>query len=203
MNFVVSFWGLLVRRVDFWDVWRTVLSRHGSDKVVDFTSWIFEEIYGAGYEVPLRVVAKVFSAVTGGDPAVLFKEFVEEVQKRLSPMPCAVEFLKWARERGRVAILSNTPCRCFVEFFLKNSGLAVDAVVTSDALLRRKPLKPVFMYALRKIGAKPHETVYVGDGEEDLGAMAAGLLTVMVGREGGHVSFPSLCDAWKWLDTLA
>jgi len=66
---------------------------------------------------------------------------------------------------------------------------AVDALITSDVLLRRKPLKPVFIYALRKIGAEPHETVYVGDGEEDLGAMAAGLLTVMVGREGGHVSF--------------
>jgi putative hydrolase of the HAD superfamily len=203
MNFVVSFWGLLVRRVDFWDVWRTVLSRHGSDKVVDSTSWVFEEIYGAGYEVPLRAVAKVFSAGVGGDPAVLFKEFVEEVQKRLSPMPCAVEFLKWARERGRVAILSNTPCRCFVESFLESSGGAVDAVVTSDVLLRRKPLKPVFTYALRKIGAEPHETVYVGDGEEDLGAMAAGLLTVMVGREGGHVSFPSLCEAWKWMAALA
>jgi putative hydrolase of the HAD superfamily len=203
MNFVVSFWGLLVRRVDFWDVWRTVLSRHGGHEVVDFISWVFEEIYAAGYEVPLRAVAKVFSAGVRSDPAVLFKEFVEEVQKQLSPMPCAVEFLKWAEERGRVAILSNTPCRCFVEFFLKNSGVVVDAVVTSDVLLRRKLLKPVFTYALRKIGAKPHETVYVGDGEEDLGAMAAGLLTVMVGKEGGHVSFPSLCDAWKWLDTLA
>ena len=100
MNFVVSFWGLLVRRVDFWDVWRTVLSKHGSHEVVDSTSWVFEEIYGARYEVPLRVVAKVFSAGVRSDPAVLFKEFVEEVQKQLSPMPCAVEFLKWARERG-------------------------------------------------------------------------------------------------------
>jgi putative hydrolase of the HAD superfamily len=102
-----------------------------------------------------------------------------------------------------VAVVSNTPCRCFPELFLEASGVAVDALITSDVLLRRKPFKLVFMYALRKIGAEPHETVYVGDGEEDLGAIAVGLLTVMVGREGGHVSFPSLCDAWRWLATLA
>jgi hypothetical protein len=66
-------------------------------------------------------------------------------------------------------------------------------------LLRRKPLKPVFDYALEKLGAEPHETIYVGDGEEDLGAMGAGLLVIIVGREGGHLSFPSLCEAWSWV----
>lgn len=189
--------------MDFWGTWRDVLHGRGGSGVVDAVAWVVEGVNNAGYEVPLRAIAKVIASKTCGDPVLLAREFIEEVKSRLTPMPCAVEFLRWAKEAGKVAVVSNTPCRCFPELFLEASGVAVDALITSDVLLRRKPLKPVFIYALRKIGAEPHETVYVGDGEEDLGAMAAGLLTVMVGIEGGHVSFPSLCDAWRWLATLA
>jgi len=199
MNFLVSFWGLLVRHVDFWDVWREVLRRHGDSGVVDVVAWVVEGVNDAGYEVPLRAIARVMASKTGGDPALLAREFIEEVKSRLALMPCSVEFLKWAKEVGRVAVVSNTPCRCFPELFLEANGVAVDALVTSDVLLRRKPLKPVFIYALEKIGARPHEAVYIGDGDEDLGAMGAGLLTIMVGREGGHLSFPTLCDAWSWV----
>jgi len=199
MNFLASFWGLLVRQVDFWDAWRDVLRKHGDSSVVNAVAWVVEGVNNAGYEIPLRAIAGVMASKTGGDPALLAREFTEEVKSRLTPMPCAVEFLRWAKEVGKVAVVSNTPCRCFPKFFLEANGVAVDALVTSDVLLRRKPLKPVFTYALGRIGARPHEAVYIGDGEEDLGAMGAGLLTIMVGREGGHLSFPTLCDAWSWI----
>jgi putative hydrolase of the HAD superfamily len=199
MNFLVSFWGLLVRQVDFWGTWRDVLHRRGDSGVVDAVAWVVEGVNNAGYEVPLRAIARVIASKTGGDPALLAREFIEEVKSRLTPMPCAVEFLRWAKEAGMVAVVSNTPCRCFPELFLEASGVAVDALITSDVLLRRKPLKPVFTHALRRIGARPHEAVYIGDGDEDLGAMGAGLLTIMVGREGGHLSFSTLCDAWSWV----
>jgi hypothetical protein len=113
MNFLLSFWGLLVQEVDFWEVWRKVLYRHGDPHMVNVVSWVVAEVNKAGYEIPLRAVAKVFSSKLGVNPSMLVKEFVEEVKIRLAPTPCATEFLKWARGRGKVAILSNTPCRCF------------------------------------------------------------------------------------------
>ncbi|ACB40377.1 HAD family hydrolase [Pyrobaculum neutrophilum] len=196
MIFILSFWGLLAERVDFWEVWRNVLGRRD---LVEEVSWFVEEVNAAGYEVPLQAVARLFAKRAGGDPRELAGRFVEEVSARLAPRPCAVDFLRWLRGRWRFAVLSNTPCRCFPRLFLERWGVEADLVATSDVLLRRKPSKAVFRYVLGRLGVEPHEAVYVGDGEEDLGAMGLGLFTIMVGSRGGHLDFPTLCEAWSWV----
>lgn len=195
MNFLVSFWGLLVERVDFWEVWRGLVPHETVEKVVHVVS----QINSAGYEVPLRVLVRIFARETGADTSALGSEYVERVKSLMKPRRCVGDFITQLKKRGKVAVLSNTPCRCFVKEFLTEAGLEVDMVLTSDVLLRRKPHKSVFKYALAKLGSRPHETVYFGDGEEDLGALAAGLFTVMVGYDGGHMSLPSLCEAVEWV----
>ena len=196
MNFIVSFWGLLVERVDFWEAWRGLVPHETVEKV----AYLVNQINSAGYEVPLRVLVRIFARETGADTSALGSKYVERVKTLMKPRRCVGEFITQLKKRGKVAVLSNTPCRCFVKEFLTEAGLEVDMVLTSDILLRRKPLKSVFKYALAKLGSRPYEAVYFGDGEEDLGALAVGLFTVTIGFEGGHLSFPSLCDASEWVD---
>ncbi|MEM1597102.1 MAG: HAD family hydrolase [Pyrobaculum sp.] len=197
ITFIASFWGLLAKPVDVW----SVLEKLAGDRdVVGQVRWVVEGVQSWGYEIPLRVLAGIVAQKTGLDPRRLMNEAVAEISTRLVPTDCALEFLKKARERGRVAILSNTPCRCFIQHFLVTYGVEVDGLFTSDVLLRRKPLRPVFRYVLGKMGAQPHEAVYVGDGEADLGAMGVGLFTIMVGRGGGHASFQNLCELNRWID---
>ncbi|MGB9704063.1 MAG: HAD family hydrolase [Pyrobaculum sp.] len=197
MNFITSFWGLVVERINFWDVWREIVDAH----VVDEVAWVVEKIQSAGYEVPLGAVARALSHRSGLDHRFLAARFMDLVNRRMKPAPCVHEFFSALASRGRVAVLSNTPCRCFIDSFLKERNLHVDLVLTSDMLLRRKPSRSVFKFALSKLGAEPHSAVYIGDSVEDLGALGLGILTVIVGAEGGHLNFPDLCSAARWLST--
>lgn len=197
MNFIISFWGLLAERIDFWGVWREVVN----SPVVDEVAWVVNQINSAGYEVPLRAVAQALAYKTGVESRVLAQLFIERVKARIKPAQCLGEFYSWLRERGKIAVLSNTPCKCFIEDFLREYKISVDLILTSDVLLKRKPLKQVFKYALSKLGAQPQNTILFGDGVEDLGALGLGIFTITIGVEGGHLSFPSLCHAAKWLAT--
>lgn len=197
ITFITSFWGLLARPVDIWSVLEELAGDRG---VVNQIKWVVEGVQSWGYEVPLQALAGIVAHKAGLDPRALMAEVVAKISTRVEPTDCALEFLKKARERGRVAILSNTPCRCFIQHFLDTHGVEVDGLFTSDVLLRRKPLRPVFRYVLKKLGARPHEAIFVGDGDSDLGAMGLGLFTIMVGRGGGHASFQNLCELNAWVD---
>ncbi|MEZ0318654.1 MAG: HAD family hydrolase [Pyrobaculum sp.] len=198
ITFITSFWGLLAKPVDIW----SVLEELAGDQVVNQVRWVIEGVQSWGYEIPLHVLAGIIAHKAGLDPRALMREATARVSSRLEPMDCSLEFLKKARERGRVAILSNTPCKCFIQLFLSTYGVEVDGLFTSDVLLRRKPLRPVFKYVLRKLGAQPHEAIYIGDEEADLGAMGVGLFTILVGRGGGHLSFQNLCELTAWIEEL-
>lgn len=196
MNYILSFWGLLVDRLDFWEIWRSVLGR--SDFVNEISHFV-NEVNMAGFEIPLKAVARIFASKTGKNPTELIRRFIEKTMSQLTPKPCVIDFLRSIKGDGKVAILSNTPCRCFIELFLSKWSVEADLVITSDIILRRKPSRAVFKYALRRLGTEPHEVIYIGDSEEDLGAMGVGLFTIIVGSYGGHVNFPSLCELQNWL----
>jgi len=199
MNVITSFWGLLAQPVDFWGELKATV---GNDNAVEQVRVVVEEIRATGVEVPLRSVISAVAHMAGVEARELWNRYVAQVLGKIRETTCAVEFIKWASSAGKVAILSNTPCKCFITAFLEAHGLRVNLVLTSDVMLKRKPLKSVFMYALRRLGAEAHDTVYVGDSEEDLGAMALGMLTIIVGREGGHASFNDLCQARSWLEQI-
>jgi phosphoglycolate phosphatase len=99
--------------------------------------------------------------------------------------------------RLRLACVTNKPAR-FTLPLLERAGLAgiFDAVVTSDAVGRRKPDPALFLEACRRLGVAAQEAAAVGDSENDaLGARAAGCRVYLVPygyRQGRDVrSLPS------------
>ncbi|MEM4793617.1 MAG: HAD hydrolase-like protein [Pyrobaculum sp.] len=193
MNFILSFWGLLVNYVDFWEVWREVVEL--DIEVID----ILKEINREGYETPLRLVAKIISKKINVSNITLEKEFVDKVYAIMKPKRCSIEFISWLRGFGKFGVLSNTQCKCFIKDFFTHVGIHPDVLVTSDSIILRKPRRSVFRYILKRIKAEPYNTIYIGDSFEDLGAMGVGMFTVIVGESGGHMNFSDLCEAWRWL----
>ncbi|MFN7105313.1 MAG: HAD family hydrolase [Pyrobaculum sp.] len=203
MNYLLSFWGLLAPPVDFWNELSQVLGGHISNpgEVITQVAWVVEGIRSTGYEVPLRTVVRIVAERIGVDPLELEEEYIRHISQKVKPAPCSLEFLQWAKARGVVAIVSNTPCICFIKNFLDGHRVEINNVYTSDLLLRRKPSRRVFRYVLRRLNIEPSDAIYIGDGEDDLGAMAVGLFTIIVGRgDMGHLSLPDLCEVRRWLE---
>lgn len=65
-----------------------------------------------------------------------------------------------------------------------------DVQVCADTVGKRKPHPEAFVYALKQLGVEPQETVFVGDNYEIdyLGAQNAGMLPVLIRRDGASVS---------------
>jgi phosphoglycolate phosphatase len=107
--------------------------------------------------------------------------------------PGAREGLEAMRAMGlRLACVTNKASR-FTGPLLATTGLAgcFDAVVTSDAVGRRKPDPEIFLYACRVLEVDPGQAVVIGDSANDaLGARAAGCAFLLVPygyREGRSV----------------
>lgn len=85
----------------------------------------------------------------------------------------------------RLAVLSNadddflTPC-------LKRSGLAFEAIISSETACSYKPHPGIFCYATAQLDLDPGSTLYVGDSPvaDVVGARAAGMLTAWINRPG-------------------
>lgn len=100
--------------------------------------------------------------------------------------PDVLPALRELKDRGyRLAIVSNWNQR--LRRIADGLGLTplVDAIVISCEAGVRKPHPQIFERALRAVGARPEETVHVGDvAEEDVaGARGAGLHAVLVERD--------------------
>lgn len=155
-------------------------------------------------EIPVDGQAALIAALAGGRPDEVRKVLVESMLKHLEPVEHAPEFLHWAKGRFKLAIVSNTTCRCYIEEVLKRVGGAVDVIVTSDVIRYRKPHRLIFKIALRRLGVAPSETIMVGDDDVDLGARALGILTVIVGgRVAGDLNFRDLEELRRWLEERA
>jgi FMN phosphatase YigB (HAD superfamily) len=102
------------------------------------------------------------------------------------------------RERGfRLAIASNTPWGTPADPWrqeLERHGLAqsVDVARFCTDVGWRKPAHPLFEAILDAMSVRAQETVYIGDHPrwDYDGAQAAGLLPVLLDREGRHSTHP-------------
>ena len=99
----------------------------------------------------------------------------------------AAPALRALRDGGaRLVVASNWDCS--LPEVLRTAGLLglVDEVVSSAVVRRAKPAPEVFLEALRRAGATPHEALHVGDSVENdvLGARAAGVRAVLLDRDG-------------------
>ncbi|HYF59994.1 MAG TPA: phosphoglycolate phosphatase [Burkholderiaceae bacterium] len=126
------------------------------------------------------------------------------------------EGLAEMRARGlRLACVTNKP-QAFADPLLERCGLreAFALVIGGDALPRRKPDPLPLLHAAASLGARPDETVAIGDSLNDaLAARAAGMAVLAVPygyNEGGDVGaldvdgiVGSLLEAARLIDPIA
>ena len=104
------------------------------------------------------------------------------------PYPEVAGVLRELRvRRHALVVVSNWDCS--LPGWLEGAGLRdlLDDVVSSAAVGAAKPDPAIFAAALVRAGARPEDTVHVGDSlEKDVaGARAAGIRPVLVYRDGG------------------
>lgn len=108
--------------------------------------------------------------------AKLYPE-VEEVMHKLA-------------QRCPIVITSNVDNDDPGYIVVKNKGLPVRAIITSESIRVYKPNKRIFDEALKVLGCEPAEAIHVGDSlvSDVLGAKQAGMIAVYVDR--GHRESP-------------
>lgn len=136
--------------------------------------WIAEALNSLGVETGpedtrIRVALNAF-----------FEDYVNSFELR----PCAIQLLTRASEHRKMGLISNFTYAPVIYAALRRLDINrfFDAVLVSEAVGWRKPHPGVFEEALRRLGAKSDETVYVGDSplEDIKGAKALNMKTVFV-----------------------
>jgi putative hydrolase of the HAD superfamily len=146
------------------------------EQLVEVTNavWIAEALNSLGVETSaedtrIRIALNSF-----------FEDYVNSFELR----PCAKHVLAQASERCKIGLISNFTYAPVVYAALRRLSINrfFNAVLVSDAVGWRKPHPKIFEETLRKLGARPDETVYVGDSplEDIKGAKALGMRTVFV-----------------------
>jgi len=102
------------------------------------------------------------------------------------PVPGAFPAVRWCKEQGlKVALVTNTLSRGDEEVWedWRRFGLAdaIDAVASSHSVGWQKPHRAIFERALQLTGARPEDTVMIGDRTDAdiLGAKRLGMRAVL------------------------
>lgn len=98
--------------------------------------------------------------------------------------PEVAEAIRELREKYRVVIGSTTDTEPLL-VNLKNNGLEVDAVYTSEMIQKYKPDPMFYQYILQAEGCKAEDTVFIGDSLVDdvEGPQCVGITTILVDRD--------------------
>ncbi len=115
----------------------------------------------------------------------------------------AIPTLDALRERGlKLGLLSNSARD--LDEFVGHHGLTVDAVLTSRAHGKTKPHEAIFRRMLELLDVAVDEAVMVGDTVEDdvEGALAVGMVAVLVDREGRYPERESITDLRALLNVI-
>ncbi len=103
-------------------------------------------------------------------------------------LPGAIEALTFLRAAGvKLAVVTNKPSQ-FTGAVLDHYGFTplLDFWIGGDGGVPKKPAPDMLLHALRKLSAKPVESVMVGDGIADMiSARAANVTSVLV-EQGGY-----------------
>jgi putative hydrolase of the HAD superfamily len=123
---------------------------------------------------------------------------------RFRAYPDAAPALEELRARGlRLVCVSNWDCS--LPGVLAECGLAglLDGVVSSAGSGSRKPDPAIFEAGLAIAGCEPGQAIHVGDtqAEDVVGARAAGVTPVLIGRDGGG-EIASLAELAPLLETM-
>ena len=145
----------------------------------------------------VNLVNRCFEATGGGSDGqrqraqeIFERHYIAGIANRARPYPGVVSGLE-ALERAGIAMgcVTNKAGR-FTEPLLEQTGLRrfFGVVVSGDTVERKKPHPDPMLYAARKLGAAPAQTLVIGDSLNDVqSARAAGCPVVVVAygyREG-------------------
>ena len=88
-------------------------------------------------------------------------------------------------ESFRTGVISNADAD-HLDLALRKNSLSFQVVVSSESARAYKPAPGIFQEALRLIGSRPEETLYVGDSQDDdiVGARRAGIRVAWLNRNG-------------------
>jgi FMN phosphatase YigB (HAD superfamily) len=110
--------------------------------------------------------------------------FFEDYLSSLELNPCVRRMLVRLSKRYKLGLISNFTYAPVIYAALRRLGVSrfFRAVLVSEDVGWRKPDRKIFEEALRRLGVKTEETVYVGDSPvEDIGGGAAvGMRTIFV-----------------------
>ncbi len=164
-----------------------------------------------------RRLAQIFQLAPAPAPAVIeamCRRFTAPIFARGYLYEDTVPVLRQLRGKGfRTAIVSNAPWGSPALLWreeLERLGLIewLDAVVFCTDVGWRKPARPIFEFALAKLGAEPQDCLFVGDDPRwDLvGPRAIGMEALLVDRHGVTLnrageSIQNLYEVWNRLQS--
>jgi putative hydrolase of the HAD superfamily len=107
------------------------------------------------------------------------------LQINITLFPDVVPVINELRKKYKVGLLSNTDCFTIEEFKEKGHDKLFDSMAFSCNLGLLKPDPKIFWLVLHELGAKPEETVMVGDNYKDdiLAAEKLGIRGVLLKRD--------------------
>ena len=119
--------------------------------------------------------------------------------------PEVVEAIKKLREKYHVVIGSTTDTEPLL-VNLKNNGLEVDAVYTSEMIQKYKPAPMFYQYILQAEGCKVEDTVFIGDSliDDVEGPKSVGITAVLVDRDSKYSKTSGVCPDYvvKCIDDI-
>lgn len=155
-------------------------ARHLWDELWDAGKTAEEHAKGRdlSMEAHRRVWSALFSRANGRVPGIadaLYERVMDPA--RWTPYPDTAPTLRALRERGvHIGVVSNHAYDLRPFFAAKGLAPFIDAYALSFEVGRPKPAPEIFTAACRMLGARPEETLMVGDDPvSDGGAGAAGL----------------------------
>ena len=144
-----------------------------------------------------RLLAPYEGPVAAAEVAALAERHYAHYQRLRQPVAGARALLQQLRPAYKLGVITNNRTAEQQEKlrFLELTSL-VDALITSEGVGVLKPDPAIFEAALRQLGARPAETVLVGDNwaADVLGALAVGIRPVWLNRTGAPRLLPHVAE---------
>lgn len=115
--------------------------------------------------------------------AAAFHRHYTEQSLKVRPFPAVLETLERLRAAGIGIGVATSKARIRLDLEADRTGIGalVDAAITGDEVSQAKPDPECVREVIRRLGADPAATLYVGDGPNDvLAARGAGAIPVVV-----------------------
>ena len=162
--------------------------RHATTTVLgrDYPDEVLLARVGAG---DLEEQMREFDVERSDELARAYREFYAPLHSELQAFPGMLELLRRLDEEGRTLGIVSAKRHDIVQLALDALGFGdtLDIVVGSDEAPRGKPHPDQILLALKRLGADPNQTAYVGDAPFDVAAAkAAGVHAVGVTWGGIH-----------------